>query len=47
MYESWTVEEEPLLRRRRPAPHRKPDGLLLAKPSCPPDAAAPPLAASI
>ena len=46
LYEGWTVEEEPL-RRRRAALPRRPDGLLLAKPACPPDAAAPPIAASI
>jgi hypothetical protein len=45
-YHGWSVEEEPV-RRRRPAAARRPDGLLLAKPRCPPDAAAPPLAASI
>jgi hypothetical protein len=44
-YVGWTVEEEPA-RRKRAAPTRRPDGLLLAKPTCPPDAAAPPLAAS-
>ena len=47
MYDGWTVEEETLLRRRRSASPRKPEGLLLVKPSCPPDAAAPPVAASI
>lgn len=46
LYEGWTVEEEPVRRKRTPAP-RRPDGLLLAKPTCPPDAAAPPIAASI
>ncbi|HUQ15599.1 MAG TPA: hypothetical protein VM094_06060 [Gemmatimonadales bacterium] len=46
LYDGWTVEEEPV-RRKRPAAARRPDGLLLAKPTCPPDAAAPPLAASI
>jgi len=44
-YDGWTVEEEPV-RRKRAAATRRPDGLLLAKPTCPPDAAAPPLAAS-
>ncbi len=46
LYDGWTVEEEPVRRKRTPA-HRRTDGLLLAKPTCPPDAAAPPLAASI
>lgn len=46
MYDGWTMEEEPL-RRKRAAQPRRPDGLLLAKPTCPPDAAAPPIAASI
>jgi hypothetical protein len=45
-YDGWTVDEEPI-RRKRAASTRRPDGLLLAKPTCPPDAAAPPLAASI
>ena len=45
LYDGWTVEEEPL-RRKRAAATRRPEGLLLAKPTCPPDAAAPPLAAS-
>ena len=47
MYDGWTVEEEPLRRKRSATHHRKPEGLLLAKPGCPLDAAAPPLAASI
>jgi len=47
MYDGWTVEEEPLRRKRSATHHRRPEGLLLAKPTCPPDAAAPPLAASI
>jgi hypothetical protein len=47
MYDGWAVEEEPLRRKRATHNHRRPDGLLLAKASCPPDAAAPPLAASI
>ena len=46
LYEGWSVEVEPV-RRKRTGQHRRPDGLLLAKPACPPDAAAPPLAASI
>jgi hypothetical protein len=46
MYDGWTVEE-PLRRKRSTTHHRRPEGLLLAKPTCPPDAAAPPLAASI
>ena len=46
LYEGWTMEEEPLRRKRTVLP-RRPDGLLLAKPTCPPDAAAPPIAASI
>jgi len=46
LYDGWIVEEEPV-RRRRAAAARRPDGLLLAKPTCPPDAAAAPLAASI
>ncbi|MBA3316934.1 MAG: hypothetical protein H0T50_02445 [Gemmatimonadales bacterium] len=45
LYDGWIVEEEPL-RRRRPGGARRPDGLLFAKPTCPPDVAAPPLAAS-
>ena len=47
MYDGWTVEEEPLRRKRSTTHHRRPEGLLLAKPTCPPDAAAPPMAASI
>jgi hypothetical protein len=47
MYDGWTLEEEPLRRKRSTAHQRRPDGLLLAKPTCPPDAAAPPMAASI
>jgi len=47
MYDGWAVEEEPLRRKRSTTHHRRPEGLLLAKPTCPPDAAAPPLAASI
>jgi hypothetical protein len=46
LYDGWTVEEEPV-RRKRATAARRPDGLLLAKPTCPPDAAAPSLAASI
>jgi hypothetical protein len=46
LYDGWTVEEEPA-RRKRAGSARRPDGLLLAKPTCPPDAAAPPVAASI
>jgi hypothetical protein len=46
LYQGWMVEEEPA-RRKRPVAPRRPDGLLLAKPTCPPDAAAPPIAASI
>ena len=46
MYDGWSVEEEPLRRKRSNHP-RRPEGLLLVKPTCPPDAAAPPLAASI
>jgi hypothetical protein len=46
LYDGWRVEEEPL-RRKRTAGIQRPDGLLLVKPSCPPDAAASPLAASI
>jgi hypothetical protein len=45
LYTGWSVEEEPV-RRKRTGASRRPDGLLLAKPTCPPDAAAPPLAAS-
>ena len=45
LYDGWTVEEEPVRRKRAAA--RRPDGLLLAKPTCPPDAAAPQRAASI
>jgi hypothetical protein len=45
LYDGWTMEEEPA-RRKRAAAARRPDGLLLAKPTCPPDAAASPLAAS-
>jgi hypothetical protein len=45
LYDGWTMEEEPV-RRKRAAATRRPDGLLLAKPTCPPDAAASPLAAS-
>jgi hypothetical protein len=45
-YEGWSAEEEPA-RRKRSGPGRRPDGLVLAKPTCPPDAAAPPIAASI
>ncbi|HEX2217272.1 MAG TPA: hypothetical protein VHG35_00600 [Gemmatimonadales bacterium] len=46
LYEGWTMEEEPV-RRKRAALPRRPDGLLLAKPTCPPDAAGPRIAASI
>ena len=46
LYDGWPIEEEPVRRKRSAAP-RRPDGLLLVKPTCPPDAAAPPLAASI
>jgi hypothetical protein len=46
LYDGWAVEEEPV-RRKRSNGARRPEGLLLAKPTCPPDAAAPPLAASI
>ncbi len=42
-YEGWTVEEDQRRRRRS----RRSDGLLLAKPACPPDTGAAPLAASI
>jgi hypothetical protein len=45
MYDGWMVDEESHRRKRGPA--RRPDGLLVVKPTCPPDAAAPPLAASI
>ena len=45
LYTGWIAEEEPV-RRKRTGASRRPDGLLLAKPTCPPDAAAPPLAAS-
>ena len=41
-YEGWT-EEEPRRRRRG----RRPEGLVLAKPACPPDTGANPIAASI
>jgi hypothetical protein len=47
MYEGWSVEAEPLRRKRSTHQQRRPEGLLFAKPSCPPDAAAPPMAASI
>ena len=46
LYDGWMVEEEPV-RRKRSGPHRRTDGLLLAKPTCPPDAAARAIAASI
>ena len=46
LYDGWSVEEEPL-RRKRTTGARRPEGLLFAKPTCPPDAAASPLAASI
>jgi hypothetical protein len=46
LYDGWIVEEEPV-RPKRTAASRRPDGLLLAKPTCPPDAAAPSRAASI
>lgn len=42
-YEGWTAEDD-LRRRRRP---RRCEGLLLAKPACPPDTGAAPVAASI
>jgi len=45
LYTGLIAEEEPV-RRKRTGASRRPDGLLLAKPTCPPDAAAPPLAAS-
>ena len=41
-YDGWT-EEEPRRRRRG----RRPEGLVLAKPACPPDTGANPIAASI
>jgi len=41
-YEGWS-EEEPRRRRRG----RRPEGLVLAKPACPPDTGANPIAASI
>ena len=40
LYDGWSVEEE-LHRRKRSSQPRRPDGLLLVKPTCPPDAAAP------
>jgi hypothetical protein len=46
LYDGWAAEDEPV-RRRRSTTARRPDGLMLCKPTCPPDAAAPPLAASI
>ena len=46
LYDGWIVDDEPV-RKKRSTAHRRPDGLLLCKPTCPPDAAAPPLAASI
>ncbi len=46
LYDGWVVEEEPI-RRKRAGAHRRPDGLLLAKPTCPPDAGVQPMAASI
>jgi hypothetical protein len=46
LYDGWSAEEEPL-RRRRPTQPRRPEGLLLVKPTCPPDAGAEPMAASI
>ena len=36
LYPGWTREEDPK-RRRRPADSRRPDGLILCKPMCPPD----------
>ncbi|MBA3520917.1 MAG: hypothetical protein H0T90_00240 [Gemmatimonadales bacterium] len=36
LYHGWTVDEDPRRRRRTAAPQR-PDGLVLVKPSCPPD----------
>ena len=42
-YEGWTVDEDPRRRRRT----RRPEGVVLAKPACPPDTGAAPLAASI
>jgi hypothetical protein len=47
LYDGWTFEEEVGRRRRTGAAARRPDGLQLVKPTCPPDAAAPPQAASI
>ena len=46
LYDGWSAEEEPL-RRKRPTQPRRPEGLLLVKPTCPPDAGAEPMAASI
>ena len=46
LYDGWPTEEEPV-RRKRSAATRRPEGMLLVKPTCPPDAAVPPLAASI
>jgi hypothetical protein len=45
LYDGWEPEEES--RRRRRQSTRRPDDLVLAKPSCPPDTRSAPLAASI
>jgi len=44
LYHGWEPEEEA---RRRRRPTRRPEDLVLAKPTCPPDTQAAPLAASI
>lgn len=45
LYEGWDAEEDG--RRRRRGSSRRPDDLILAKPSCPPDTRSAPIAASI
>ena len=45
LYEGWDREEDG--RRRRRGSSRRPDDLILAKPSCPPDTRPAPIAASI
>jgi hypothetical protein len=45
-YQRWELEEDPK-RRRRGGGNRRPDELILAKPECPPDTGAIPIAASL
>jgi hypothetical protein len=46
LYDGWRLEQDPR-RRRRAGGARRADELILAKPTCPPDTGAAPIAASI